>query len=280
MSKSVLTLGTFDGVHRGHQALIRKVVSRARALGVKSVVLAFDRPPRHAGEPPVKPVLLTLWPEKRGLLKRWGIDRVERLVFNHRLASITPSDFFDKVILKAQAALEMVVGPRVAFGKNRAGRLPLLRRMGRAHGVRIHVVPNVATGNGSVSSRQVRSFLTRGNIERVNALLGYPYSVSGKVVHGDRRGRRLGFPTANIQVEAGKMMPRGVYWVKVHPANFFPLTPFEVRKGIDGLCNIGVRPTFTPRSEVAHCEVFLLNGPSHRPGPFYYCRWAFLVRVN
>src|ERR1019366_2536112 len=154
-------------------------------------------------------------------------------------------------------AAEMVVGPRGAFGRARAGRLPLLRQLGRAAGVRIRVVSNVVGGKGSVSSRRIRALLTRGSVEEANALLGYLYSISGRVIHGDGRGRRLGFPTANIQTEAGKMLPPGVFWVKVHPGDSLPLTSAAVMKGIDGLCNIGVRPTFSRKDPTLHCEVFL-----------------------
>jgi len=258
--RSVLTLGTFDGVHRGHQALIQKVVSRARAQRARSVVLSFDMPPRHAGEPSARPVLLTTLEEKLSLLKHAGIDHVQVLVFDRKTATTGPEDFFKRIIFKKHHTLEMVVGPRVAFGRNRSGRLPLLRRLGRAYAVRIRVVSSVLGAKGEVSSRRIRALITRGNIEAANALLGYPYSVSGRVVHGDHRGRRLGFPTANIEVHPGKMMPQGVYWVKVFPATRLPVTAQELMRGIDGLCNVGVRPTFTPNAHVLHCEVFLLNG--------------------
>jgi riboflavin kinase/FMN adenylyltransferase len=278
MLKSVLTLGTFDGVHRGHQALIRKVVGRARALSAQSVVLSFDMPPRHAGEPPAKPVLLTTLAEKLLALKHFGIHHVQVLVFDRKTASTPPEDFFRDTILRKHHAVEMVVGPRVAFGKNRSGRLPLLRRLGREHGVRIDVVSGVDGGRGSVSSRRIRSLITRGNIEQANALLGYPYSISGHVVHGDHRGRRLGFPTANIQPDPGKMMPRGVFWVKVSPAEEMPFDVHEALRGADGLCNVGIRPTFTPRSHQLHCEVFLLKGGKHLYGE--KLRVVFLRKIR
>lgn len=258
MPKSVLTLGTFDGVHRGHLALVRKVVSRARARRAQSVVLSFDMPPRHAGEPPAKPVLLSTLSEKLAMLKRSGIDHVHVMVFDRKTASTPPEDFFEKTIRERFGAVEMIVGPKVAFGKDRSGRLPLLRRLGREKNVRIHVVSSVDGGSGAVSSRRIRALLSRGSVEKANKLLGYPYSVAGKVVHGDHRGRTLGFPTANIQMEPGKMLPRGVYWVKVLRGDTFPLTAKSAMKGMDGLCNIGTRPTFTPREQAVHCEVFVL----------------------
>jgi riboflavin kinase/FMN adenylyltransferase len=275
---SVLTLGTFDGVHRGHLALIRKVVQRAKAIGAQSVALSFDMPPRHAGDARSKPVLLTTLDEKLALLKKSGIDQVQVLIFDRKTASTTPEDFFQKTILKKHHTVEMVVGPRVAFGRRRAGKLPLLRRLGQEHGVRIHVVPSIARGGGAVSSRRIRALMASGDIEGANKLLGYPYSISGRVVHGDRRGRHLGFPTANIQVDPDKIIPRGVYFVKVFPGSGTPLIPANLKKGLDGVCNVGIRPTFTPNAHVLHCEVFLL----HRRGSLYgrKLRVCFLRRIR
>lgn len=281
MKESVVTLGTFDGVHRGHQAIIHRVVRRARALGARSVVLAFGMPPRHAGEPLRKPVLLTTLPEKLKMLRRLGVSHVDILVFDRRTASTSPEDFFLKTILRKHGAREMVAGPRVAFGKNRAGRLPLLRRLGKRYGVRIHVVSSVAGTSGAVSSRRIRAHLARGNVEKANRLLGYAYSVEGRVVPGRKRGRRLGFPTANLAVPANKILPRGVFWVKAFGSARLPISLREIREGADGLCNVGTRPTFTPRDRDLHCEVFIFKG-AHRL-PLCYgrkLRIAFLRRIR
>jgi riboflavin kinase/FMN adenylyltransferase len=278
MRRSVLTLGTFDGMHRGHQALIRQVVSRAHARHADSVVLSFDMPPRHSGEARRKPVQLTTLEEKIRLLKRFGVDRVQVLVFDRKTSSTSPEDFFRDTVVRRHRTVEMVVGPLVAFGRRRAGRLPLLRRLGREGGVRVHVVASVKGGDGTVSSRRIRALITRGNIEKANALLGYPYSLSGAVIHGDRRGRRLGYPTANIQLPPEKMVPRGVYWVKVFPSNRLPLTTREARRGADGLCNVGVRPTFTPHEHHLHCEVFLMEGKKNLYGK--KLRVVFLRKIR
>jgi len=259
MSKSVITLGTFDGVHRGHQALLRQVVARARAARATSVALTFDMPPRHAGEPRLRPVLLTTLSEKRRLLARLGIKRLQVLVFDRKTASTLPEDFFHKTIVQKHNAREMVVGPKVSFGKNRAGRLPLLRQLGKTNEVKIHVVKGIGKGASEVSSRRIRALLLKGQVESANALLGYPYSVEGRVVHGDHRGRRIGFPTANLKVEPGKILPPGVYWVKVHSAPALPFSTKEAKNGLNGLCNVGIRPTFTPHAHEFHCEVYLLD---------------------
>jgi riboflavin kinase/FMN adenylyltransferase len=254
------------------------VVSRSRALGAKSVALSFDMPPRHAGEPPAKPVLLTTLEEKRKILKSLGVDQIDVLIFDRKTQATPPEDFFRQTVVQSHRAAEMVVGPRVAFGRARAGRLPLLRQLGRKAGVRIGVVSNVVGAKGSVSSRRIRALLTRGSVDKANALLGYPYSISGRVIHGDKRGRRLGFPTANIRAEGGKMLPRGVFWVKVLPGDALPLTSSAVMKGMDGLCNIGVRPTFSRGEQSLHCEVFLLRGGRRLYGR--KMRVVFLRRIR
>jgi riboflavin kinase/FMN adenylyltransferase len=278
MKGSVITLGTLDGVHRGHQAILRRVVGRARALGVPSVVLVFGKPPRHAGIALKKPVLLTTLREKFRILRRLGVAKVKILVFDRKTASTLPEDFFRRTILKCCGAREMVVGPRLTFGKNRSGRLPLLRQLGRRYGVRIHVVLPVRRAGASVSSRRIRALLWRGNVEKANDLLGYPYSVEGRVVKGDQRGRRLGFPTANLEAPPDKILPPGVFWVKVLPASWSPLPGGGVRKGADALCNIGRRPTFASAGHKIHCEVFVLKRHPRLYGK--KLRIAFLRRIR
>jgi riboflavin kinase/FMN adenylyltransferase len=279
MHKSVLTLGTFDGVHRGHQRILSKVTERARRLHVRSVALAFAMPPRLGHTPSVQPVLLTTLQDKLRILKRLGIDRTEVLVFNKKLAAIPPEQFFMQRILKRCGAQEMVVGPRVAFGKKRAGRLPLLKQLGRASGVRIHVVGGVEAAGKTVSSSGIREALLSGDVDGANRQLGYPYSVSGQVVHGNHRGHKLGYPTANISVDRLKILPPGVFWVKVLPVHRpFPLTQADMRGAIDGLCNVGTRPTFYPKAQRLVCEVYLFK----KPGSLYGkpLRVVFMKRIR
>jgi riboflavin kinase / FMN adenylyltransferase len=162
--------------------------------------------------------------------------------------------------LRNHNACEMIVGPRVAFGKKRAGRLPLLRELGRRHDVGISVVPSVGQKSGVVASRKIRQWLQKGRVEKAAQALGYPYSVAGTVVSGDRRGRRLGFPTANISVDERKILPPGVFWVKVLPANApFPLSVKDLKHAKDGLCNVGTRPTFSPQGKTIHCEAYIFG---------------------
>jgi riboflavin kinase / FMN adenylyltransferase len=279
MPKSVLTLGTFDGVHRGHQRIIQKVVERARALGVRGVALAFGMPPKLGHNPAAQPVLLSTLADKIRILQRLGIKDVQVLIFDKKTASTPPDAFFTQRVLRRCGAREMVVGPRVAFGKDRAGRLPVLKELGRRYGVRIHVVGGVQIGGHAVSSSGIRELLRKGEVDRANHQLGYPYSVSGKVVHGSHRGRKLGYPTANVGVDVHKILPPGVFWVKVLPARHpIPLKPADLKGTIDGLCNVGTRPTFSPQATQLICEVFLFKTPPKLYGK--ELRVVFMRRIR
>jgi riboflavin kinase/FMN adenylyltransferase len=276
---SVVTLGTFDGVHRGHQRILAKVVSLARRLKARSIALAFGMPPRLGHNPSAQPVLLTTLSDKYEILKRLGIDQVQVLVFDRKTASTPPLTFFKNQIVKRCAAREMVVGPRVAFGKNRAGRLSLLYQLGKQYRVGIHVVGGVRARGEPVSSSRIRELLAQGDVDKAAQQLGYPYSLAGQVVHGSHRGRKLGFPTANIRVDTHKILPPGVFWVKVMPANRpFPLHRTDLRNAIDGLCNVGTRPTFTPRATKLTCEVYLFKAPSKLYGKSL--RVVFMRRIR
>jgi riboflavin kinase/FMN adenylyltransferase len=279
MKPSVVTLGTFDGVHRGHQRIIRKVVERARRIGARSVALAFGMPPRLGHRPVSQPVLINTLEDKLQILHRLGIQQIQILIFDPQTASTPPETFFTGRILKRCSAKEMVVGPRVAFGKDRAGRLPLLKTLGKRYGVRVHAVGGVQLNGHPVSSSGIREKLFLGDIAEANRQLGYPYSIAGRVIHGSHRGRKLGYPTANISVDPHKILPPGVFWVKVLPANRpIPMTPADLRGAIDGLCNIGTRPTFTPKAEKLICEVFLFSTPARLYGK--RLRVVFMRRIR
>jgi riboflavin kinase / FMN adenylyltransferase len=279
MPKSVLTLGTFDGVHRGHQRILQKVVQRARAIGVRSLALVFGMPPKLGLNPAAQPVLLTTLTDKVQMLKRQGIQDVQILTFDRKTASTPPEIFFTRRILRRCGAREMVVGPRVAFGKNRAGKLPVLREYGKRYDVKIHVVGGLNLAGCPVSSSAIRDLLRVGDVDAANKQLGYPYSVAGRVVHGRHRGRKLGYPTANVGVDIHKILPPGVFWVKVLPANHpIPLKKADFKKAIDGLCNVGTRPTFSPQATKLICEVFLFKKPPKLYGK--HLRVIFIRRIR
>lgn len=247
---SVLAMGTFDGVHRGHQAVVRKAVSRARALGLRAVVMSFKAPPRLFFRPETGPVLLTLSGEKEPLLKTAGADAVLSLSFGKPLASLRAQAFLDRFVLGRWKAREVVVGYNFAFGKGREGTPSFLRMAGEKAGVKVHVVPPVTWRGAPVSSGRIRQALKEGDLSAANAALGYPYALTARVKRGDGRGRRLGFPTANLAFPAEKIVPPGVYAVRV-------VLPDGKTRG--GMANVGVRPTLNAPDPRLTVEVHLFD---------------------
>ncbi|HRY28704.1 MAG TPA: riboflavin biosynthesis protein RibF [Elusimicrobiota bacterium] len=247
---TVLTIGTFDGVHVGHRVILRKAVSLARKAGLSSLALTFARPPRLYFSPQKGPLLITLPEEKAELLRSIGVDRVEFLAFGKKLAALSPEDFFKEHLLRRYGARQVVVGFNFGFGRRRAGHLGLLKQLGASHGVPVHIVPQVSLGGRRVSSGKIRRDLWRGELAAANRKLGYPYFLSGQVVRGDRLGRRLGFPTANVRVPDEKLVPPGVFAVRV-------VLPNGTEK--PGMCNVGFRPTLGRRAPRLSIEAHVLD---------------------
>lgn len=245
-----LTIGTFDGLHRGHRAIFRTLMSAARRWRIPPVVVTFPFPPRcffHKNQPVE---LLTSLDEKKGLFKRFGVKRVKVLRFDRNFARQTPEDFFRRVLLRRFRAKFIAVGEGFAFGKDRRGNVRTLKRLGEEAGVRVTIVPRVSAGKKPVSSSRIRKLLKAGDIARANALLGSRYFVEGRVVQGRHRGKSLGFPTANINVSPEKLLPRGVFAVRAHWG----------KKSANALCNIGLRPTFES-AQTPVVEAHLLAHP-------------------
>ena len=234
MSPSILTVGTFDGVHRGHQKIFKKVARLAQKTGARPAAITFNIPPRLFFFPSREPSLLTTVQEKADRLKSCGIQKVRVLEFNKSLARISAEKFFEKFILKELGARQIVIGYNFGFGKNREGDPRFLESLGRKHGIKVHVIPPVTFRSVPVSSGKIRDALKAGDLKSANDLLGYSYFLTGKVVPGQKLGAKLGFPTANIAVPPEKITPPGVYAVRV-------TTP--VGKTYGGMCNVGFRPT-------------------------------------
>jgi len=242
----VLAMGTFDGVHRGHRAILQKASARARALGIPSLAMTFRRPPRELFFPSAGPSLLTLSHEKRSLIQGLGVDGVEELSFGRRLARLSAEDFFSLYVLERWGAREIVVGYNFRFGRDRAGDAKLLATLGAPRGIPVHIVSPVTYGGSAVSSGIIRRLLAAGELAGANALLGYDYLAAAPVVRGDGLGVRLGFPTANLDTPREKILPPGVFAVRVR-------LPDGREKG--GMANVGTRPTLgdsggRPRAEV------------------------------
>lgn len=250
-TETVITMGTFDGVHRGHRTIVSRAVALARKAGLRSVAVTFAKPPRLYFAPQPEPTLLTTLPEKIGLLKSLGIDRVAALTFGRRLSRLSPEAFFDRYFVRRFRARAIVVGYNFRFGKGRSGDAAFLKRRGEAAGVQVRVVAPVKFGGVVVSSGRVREDLRAGELARANARLGYPYAVAGPVVRGRGLGKGLGFPTANIRYPRSKFVPPGVYAVRV------TLPGGHVRKG---MCNVGTRPTLGGGAVSMEAHIFGQRG--------------------
>jgi riboflavin kinase/FMN adenylyltransferase len=244
---AVLAMGNFDGVHRGHQAVIAVALERASEFGGPAGVLTFEPHPRdffHPGEPLFR---LTDEPTKLRLLAGAGLDGAVVLTFNAALAATTAEDFVAHILVGRFAISGVIVGFNFHFGKDRAGSPAFLTEQGRKHGFAVDIVPPFELDGRPVSSGPIRDALIAGRVTDAAVLLGFPWFVSGKVIHGDKRGRELGFPTANLELDASCGLRHGVYAVRVGVDG----------RRYDGVANFGRRPMFD--SGAVLLEVFLFD---------------------
>lgn len=245
-TRPVLTIGNFDGVHRGHQEILRLTVEKARAAGVRSVAYTFRPHPQMALRPDRKLELLSTYEERAEAIARAGIDFLIEEPFSREF-STTPADvFFREILIQKLSVSEIVVGYDFGFGKDRGGHLESLESYCRVAGVRLTVVPPQSVDDAGVaSSSRIRGFLRANDLESANRLLGYSFSYRGVVLRGENRGHLLGFPTANIQVEAKLRLPLGVYATRTRlygPVS--PQLPTPIVAEFDSVTNLGIRPTF------------------------------------
>jgi len=244
---AVVAMGNFDGVHRGHRAVIAVALERARGLGKPAAVLTFEPHPRvffHPNEPLFR---LTDEAAKLRLLASTGLDGAVVLTFDAALAGLTAADFVARILIERLAVSGAVIGFNFHFGKNRAGSPDFLAAQGRKYGFAVDVVPPFEFDGRPVSSGPIRDALAAGRLDDAHRLLGFPWFVSGTVRHGDKRGREFGFPTANLSLDAACGLRHGVYAVRVG---------FGGRR-YDGVANFGRRPMFD--SGVVLLEVFLFD---------------------
>jgi riboflavin kinase/FMN adenylyltransferase len=244
---AVLAMGNFDGVHRGHQAVIAVALERASEFGGPAGVLTFEPHPRdffHPGEPLFR---LTDEPTKLRLLAGAGLDGAVVLTFNAALAATTAEDFVAHILVGRFAISGVIVGFNFHFGKDRTGSPAFLTEQGRKHGFAVDIVPPFELDGRPVSSGPIRDALIAGRVTDAAVLLGFPWFVSGKVIHGDKRGRELGFPTANLELDASCGLRHGVYAVRVSVDG----------RRYDGVANFGRRPMFD--SGAVLLEVFLFD---------------------
>jgi riboflavin kinase/FMN adenylyltransferase len=230
----VATIGNFDGVHLGHQAVFRHLLQKRAELGLPATVITFEPHPQEFFDPTAAPARLTRLREKLPVLKAVGVDRAMLLEFNPHLAAMSADDFVRQVLVEGLGIRYLLVGDDFRFGKGRTGDIELLRRAGNGQGFSVESLDTFAVGDERVSSTRIREALNRGDLESAYLCLGRPYRICGRVVHGDKRGRTIGFPTANIGLHRRTSPLRGVYAVKVHGLNGGPLP---------AVANIGNRPT-------------------------------------
>jgi len=257
-----LTIGNFDGVHRGHQAMLALLNSEARHRGIPSCVLTFEPHPRDyfagvARKPELAPARIATLRDKLSELAACGVDQCVVLPFDARLSSQPPEAFIDEVLVRGLGVRYVLVGDDFRFGARRAGDYAMLDAAGQAHGFDVARMNSYEVHNLRVSSSAVREALSRGDMESVAALLGRPYSISGHVVHGRKLGRELGFRTVNLRFSHWKPAASGIFAVQVHGLDAQPLP---------GVANLGVRPSLDPTDANGGrvlLETHCLEWPAH-----------------
>ncbi|MGC8823594.1 MAG: bifunctional riboflavin kinase/FAD synthetase [Bacteroidales bacterium] len=248
--KPIVTIGIFDGVHRGHLSLLNELKKIAAREESESVVITMWPHPRMVLLPDKPIKLLTTLEEKLTLLEKNAIDNVVLIDFNEQFARIPAQDFIRNDLVGKLNLSYLVLGYDNHFGHNKEGRIDVVKQEANQWGFRVVQLPPVFEGEEVISSTNIRVHLELGNIETANELLGYSFFLKGKVVEGNRMGRTLNFPTANLQVEPYKMLPRiGVYavWAYVDDSVY------------PGMMNIGFRPTLHPHLKEKTLEVHLIN---------------------
>lgn len=252
--RTVLTIGAYDGLHQGHQAVIAQVRAAAAERGARSAVVTFDRHPATVVRPESAPKLLTDHDQRLELLESTGIDAAVVLPFDERQAAEPPLAFIERVLVKCLHAELVVVGNDFHFGRNREGNVDLLREIGETYGFEVEPVVLIERGDDvdePVSSTAIRRALAGGNVTLATQMLGRPFEARGVVVQGDQRGRLLGFPTANVEVPSRTCLPAdGVY------AGWYE-RPDGSRHA--AAINLGRRPTFYEHADHSLLEAHLID---------------------
>jgi riboflavin kinase/FMN adenylyltransferase len=245
----VLTIGNFDGLHLGHQALLRLLADRARERGLPASVLTFEPHPREFFSPLDAPPRLTSLREKLLLLGDNSVDHAHIQQFNTRFSSLSAKEFIQFVLVHGLRTRHLLIGDDFRFGERRSGDFTMLEAAGRMHGFSVEAMPTLSVADERVSSSAVRKALEAGNLNHAARLLGRSYSIAGQVMRGNQLGRTLGFPTLNIALRTRRTALRGVFVVEVEGLG---------EQHVRGVANVGVRPTIA--NALQHrLEVHLLD---------------------
>jgi riboflavin kinase/FMN adenylyltransferase len=250
LPKPIMSMGNFDGVHLGHQALLRRVVEEARAQGGSSVVMTFEPHPLKILAPERAPRLILTHKDKMRLLRACGVDTVIIQRFNSAFAGMEAEEFVHRYLIDRIKVHKMWVGRDLRFGTGRKGRVEDLIRWGRKGGFEVGVVEPVEVGGERISSSRIRQLIERGDVHKVHRFLGRHHFVSGRVTRGHQRGRQLGFPTANIVGRTEVLPMDGIY------ATFLEVD----ERCWPSVANIGLNPTFGEGSRTIECYIFDFSG--------------------
>jgi len=247
--KVCLAIGFFDGVHLGHQQIIRQTLADARQHDALALVLTFDRHPNTIVAPARVPPLIYSLPQKLRVIESLGVDTLLLIPFDKQFSRQTGEEFIRRLAHETGQIQSLCVGADFVFGHHRSGNVPLLRQLGGEMGFTVHGLAAVALDGQIVSSTRIREFIRDGDLDTVSQMIGRPYAISGRVIKGQRLGQQLGFPTANLDVAGLALPPKGVYAGHVNVDG----------KAYRAALNIGLRPTVSSESQALHAEAHLLN---------------------
>ena len=256
LQSTVLTIGNFDGVHRGHQALLARLTSRAGKVALPAAVMTFEPHPREFFAPDSAPARLTSLREKLSLLAEAGVDHVYVCRFDARFAALTAEEFIERILVQGLSVRHLIIGDDFRFGRGRSGDFDMLRSAGVAHRFGLEAMETVSVEGERVSSSAVRDALQENDLSHAGRLLGRPYAIAGRVIHGHKLGRDLGFHTANIQLKRNRVPLQGVFAVRVSGESV----------GVcNGVANLGLRPTVSSNlTATLEVHVFDFGGDLYR----------------
>lgn len=243
----VATIGNFDGVHRGHQAVLAQLRQQAAHMNLPATLITFEPLPREFFTPQEAPPRLTRLREKLLALQHYGVERVVCLRFDRRLAGLSPEAFIREILVDGMNVKYLVVGDDFRFGEHRAGTFATLQDAGARHGFEVASMHTFRIGDDRVSSTRIRKALAHGDLLTASLLLGRPYAMSGRIAHGDKRGRTIGFPTANVYLHRASSPVAGVFAVEVEGIADAP---------VPGVANVGSRPTVDGTRSLLEVHLF------------------------